>query len=410
MKPDRINDRLDRIKHLVAGDKPAQTETAAPARYRRMAEALGGELICDRAGAYCLVTTPYRFGHPFGRTRLERWEPERTVSAASFAALDVDGQVPLHRMTFIDTETTGLGGAGAMAFLIGCGSVTPDGIEIRQYVLPDYADEAAMLERVLTEFGDEVTLVSYNGIAFDINLIRDRMIVNRVARDIPQARHIDLLHSARRLFRRRLGDCSLTKIEREIFGFCRTDDIPGYLIPSVYFDWLQTDNTTVLNAVLEHNRLDILTLCFLLLHVDEIFSSEGDRLEHVDDRYSLARVYGRRRQSEKVTAGWSRLEDMAGRPLPPDMLLYHSLAFKRSGDWESALELWMRLAEGEGPESFEACIELAKYFEHTERDLNRALLYSEQGRRAGPPNGRQRELLNHRLNRINRKLAGQSGP
>lgn len=407
MKSDRLDDRLRNARHLIGAD-PSGTDDQEkiPSRYLRLATTLGGEVIEDPAGMFCLVTTLYPVGHKLGHCSLPARSLRDTVKTASFTANEVEGEISLERLLFIDTETTGLGGTGALAFLIGCASVTAEGLEIRQYVLPDYADEAAMLERVLGEFDADRTIASYNGLAFDINLIRDRMILNRVAREVPQAGHVDLLHVTRRLYRRRLRDCSLTNVEREIFGFHRTGDIPGYLIPSVYFDWLQSDNTAELEAVMEHNRLDILTLYFLALHIDEVFSPEGDRLEHVDDRYSLARVYGRRRQVDKVADELRDLEGTSGGALPDDVLLYHAGALKRLGEIESAVVLWQRLSEGKGRESYEACIELAKHFEHKRRDPERARLYCRQAHRIGPPSPARRDELRHRLDRLDRKLTG----
>lgn len=410
MKQSKLTDRLDRIKTLVAGDHPRSTQPdesnrkAAPARYQKLAQAMGGRVVVDLSGCYTLVETNYPFGHKFGSQELVATQRSERVADSSFSVSESSATSKLGDLLFIDTETTGLGGAGAVPFLIGCGSLTADSFQIRQYLLPDYSDEAAMLEQVLTEFGSQKTIVSYNGLAFDMNLIRDRMIVNRVARQIPQAGHFDLLHSARRLWRRRLRDCSLTNIERQLFDFYRAGDIPGALIPSVYLDWVHGDQLDQMAAVLEHNRLDILALYFLLLKVDEAFGTEGDSLDFVDDRYSLSRVYGRRRRHEKVVANFGTLQARATQPLADDLLSYHALAFKRTGDWSRAVEIWNQLCQSAGREALEANLELAKYYEHQTKDLRRAVDHARQAVRFRPVSRRLGDQLKHRLTRLERKL------
>lgn len=409
MKNDRLTDRLDRFKqHITPADHdPAPAHI--PTRCRRLADAVGGEVVTDRAGIYCRIATTYPIGFRFGNTVFEKPGPDASVAVSSYMALECAGEVPLANLLFVDTETTGLGGSGAVAFLVGCGSLRPDGFEVRQYLLPDYADEAALLEQVLAELKDEITLVSYNGAAFDLNLIRDRFIVNRVARDVPCAGHFDLLHSARRLFKRRLNDCTLASIEREVFAYYRQDDIPGHLIPSVYFDWLENDATEFLPAVLEHNRTDIVALYFLLLRVDEIFRSEGGVLDYADDLYSLSRVYGRRKHHQKVVANFETLRKSTGRPLDDEVLFFHSLAFKRQGQWREAVELWRQLVDLGGPAAFGAAVELSKHQEHQARDVQAALRYAVRAQQAGPPTRRLKEELHHRLSRLRRKSAGR-GP
>jgi uncharacterized protein YprB with RNaseH-like and TPR domain len=403
LNSDHLINRLGRIKNLVAQPQPKKALQAPSTRYRRLADAVNGEVVTAPAGAYCRVTRTYPFGHRFGEARLDLPEPGACVQIASYTPLECEGETALSDLLFVDTETTGLGGSGAVAFLIGCGSLKSQGFEIRQYLLPDYSDEAAMLEQVLAELHERRTLVSYNGAAFDLNLIRDRFIVNRVARDVPCAGHFDLLHSVRRLFKRRINECTLTNVEREVFGYCRTNDIPGHLIPSIYFDWLQTDSTDSFPAVLDHNRQDILSLYFLLLKIDQVFRSEGTVLDYAEDVYSLSRVYGRRKRPWNIITNFESLEKSALHPLDNEVIWFHSLAYKRQGEWSRAVELWRQLVDSPGPEVYPAALELAMYFEHQVRDFSQALDFSLKAQRVGPPTGRQGRLLEKRLSRLRKK-------
>lgn len=402
MNDDELRRKLGRLGAHVTGHSPAPKQTSVTRRYQRLADTLGGKLQDDPSGVFCQVTETYPTGHAFGTTVVPDNLLGREVELSSFSAGEVEGRVRLSDLLFFDLETTGLGGAGTVAFLVGCGSLTKDGFEVRQYVLPDYSDEVALLEHWLTEFSENTTLVTYNGASFDLNVIRDRLIMNRVARELPTESHIDLLHPSRRLYRRRLKDCSLTNLERELFGFYRVDDVPGYLIPSTYFDWLNSEDTTYLPQVLEHNRLDILTMLFVLLELSEAFASDGESLSADLDRYSLSRVYGRRKQPDRSLKTLDKALDSEG--LTPDAKLFRSMMFKKTAQWEEAVGLWQSLSEEEAPERFHACIELAKYFEHRIKDVRRAYDFARlaQSSESGSPSARK--ALRYRLNRLHRKL------
>jgi len=360
--------------------------------------------VRDASGTYCLIRTLYPFGHFFGREELEETDGSRTYPRAAFSAGHEHGEVAGSSLLFLDTETTGLGGAGVVPFLVGCGSLTSEGFEVRQYLLPDYPDEAAMLERIMEEITDRPVIVSYNGTAFDMSLLRDRMIVNRVAREIKTEGHLDLLHSTRRLFKRRLGDCSLTNIEREIFDFHRYDDIPGYLIPSVYFAWLSEESLDLMPSVLEHNRLDILALYFLVEKIARAFESEGETLQEAEDVYSLSRVFDRRKDNDRVLDLCRKLKDNADGELSEEILLFHSFALKRAGEWGQACAIWEKLSDCDSREGYHANIELAKFFEHRGKDAQTALHYATRARKICPNLETHRELLDRRLRRLQIRL------
>jgi len=405
MPDDYFDEKLKSLKKFIVPDKKAgQPRPALPSRYRRLAETLGAELVTRDEGTYCLVRTLYETGSRLGRFVLEKPAFAVHLPLSAFNAMETEGEVSLEELLFFDIETTGLGGTGAVAFLIGCGSVVPEGFEVRQYLLPDFSDETAMLERVLEELSQDKTIVSYNGVAFDMSMIRDRMIVNRVAREIKTTGHVDLLHSVRRLFKRRLGDCSLGNVEQELFGFYREDDIPGYLVPAVYFDWLGSEALDDMEAVMEHNRWDIFSLYFLIILINRVFQTEGASLDKVDDLYSLSRVYGRRKRNDKVLSLYDEIKKGSSKALDEDILWFNSLAMKRSGQWSEAARLWRRLAGTPGREGYQANLELAKYFEHRLKDIEKARGHTRQAVSLCPDSQSQKEQLQRRLNRLSGKL------
>jgi len=395
-----LHNKLDSIRQHVVTATPVDPTVRLPDRYAKMAERLGGTIISNHAGSFCLVRTIYPWDYVHGTPSLKEAAGEKDVLVSAFTRDEEPGSVTTDRLLFFDTETTGLGGAGAVAFLVGTGSVTRHGFEVRQYVIPDYSDETAMLEALLEEFADSTTLVSYNGLTFDLPLLRDRLIVNRVGRSVPHDRHFDLLHAVRRLYRRRLGDCSLGNVEREVFGFERVDDIPGYLVPSVYFDWLSTESLDDMEAVMEHNRLDIISLYFLAACLSKAFRTRGETLESVDDLHSLSRIFGRRRDLPGVLDLTERVHDLTEGDLADDVLLFHAEAFKRSGEIERAVELWQQVAAEDTREGHMAHIQLAMYYEHRQCDYSRACQHARKAADFSGLTVVQKRRVEHRIRRL----------
>lgn len=356
-----------------------ETKKKTPLRYHKLAEAVGGTLAIEQNGIACIAECVDHYPCRCGDEVIEAHLFNTSYEYQTFIGRKTESRViSPSDMLFFDTETTGLGGSGAVPFLIGVGKFSERGLVVRQYLLPDYGDEAAMLELVLREFSEHTVVISYNGAAFDIPLLNDRLRINRVAKEVPYGLHVDLLHSTRRLFRRRLKDCSLGNIERMLFGHERFDDIPGYLIPSTYFTWLSDEDPKQINNVLRHNYQDIATLAFLFNRLHAAYQTDGEILSRSDDLYSLSRLFSRHRSSERVIRALDRIETIDGETPPEVILLFKAHAFKRQGEWQEACSIWEELSPRSDKTGALALLELAKYYEHREKNLTVALEYSQR--------------------------------
>ncbi len=388
-----IKARLQRAQSQMGhapGSVKAGASSGAPveisSKAKKLHKTLGGEIVTSRAGEYLLIRRFYDADYIHGRISF------KSVSATEyrlsyFANTGEDEKLSLPGLLFFDTETTGLSGAGAVPFLIGFGCFVNGGFETRQYIIPDLADEAAMLEDVFVEFNTERTLVSYNGKAFDKPLIEDRFIIHRIAREAPYKEHIDLLHPSRALFKRRLGDCSLGNVEEHALGYCRDEDIPGYLVPSVYLDWIHNDEAGQLADVIAHNRQDIVSLAALMSVIAESFNSAGTTLSSPLDAYSLMRVCEKRHKREMAVRIGRDREGEFSRLNNPEIEFRRSMIFKRAGEFDSAVAIWERLAksadnhvESRRPAQ-RARLELAKWFEHRCQNYEQALILTKAGLR-----------------------------
>jgi uncharacterized protein YprB with RNaseH-like and TPR domain len=281
------------------------------------------------------------------------------------------------RTVFLDTETTGLGtGAGTYVFLVGAGYLEDGGFQVRQFFLRGPHREPALLEDLADFFDRFSAVVTFNGKTFDVPLLQNRFILHHRRPPFDTGLHVDLLHPARRLWKRRLESCALSSLEAHVLGVRRTgEDVPGYLIPQLYFQYLATGDGRLLDRVLYHNLHDVLSLASLGIHVGRTVADPHCGLvEHGVDYLSLARVY--EAVGETDTALECYEEAVRRLPLGPDRqecLVLMARAQKRERRWEAVLHTWYQLADEGGAGALLARVELAKYFEHVERDYMQAM-------------------------------------
>ncbi len=400
-----LEDKLNRLsRHFVKPEEKKDKELEHPERYIMLAEALDGELCAESNGTYLTIVSDFSDTYAHGRAMIMDLEILTPFRKRYFYRNADDTSLNARNLLFFDMETTGLGGSGTVPFLIGFGSVTEDGFQVRQYFLPDYSDEEAMLEAVRQEINENTILVSYNGKSFDYPILADRMILQRVERNLNYKDHIDLLHIARRLYKRRLGDCTLGNIEKKILDFYRIDDTPGYLVPSIYFNWLNTDETDELAGVVEHNLHDIVSLFFLMHHFAGVQKDPAGLITEPDDILSLARILEGCREHKDVCRLLESFDNITNAHERFDILYLQSMSYKRSGQIDQAASLWNIIAESDGREAFCSLIELAKLAEHRLKEPKNALEYSLRAQKICPNSPRLAADVQKRVNRLRRKL------
>jgi uncharacterized protein YprB with RNaseH-like and TPR domain len=399
-----LNDKLDRFSDQIGRKKKNSSKSKTPSRYEKIAGYLNGELLVDPTGSYVKITTDLDETYAHGLLMIDDLIPPAPLKRCYFDWSDDFSEYDPHKLLFFDMETTGLGGSGTVAFLIGFGSITGNGFQVRQYFLPDFPDEETMLEAVRAEIGQDTIIVSYNGKAFDLPILTDRMIIQRVERNLVFAEHIDLLNTVRRLYRRRLRDCTLGNVEEKILDFYRYDDIPGYLVPSIYFDWLNTDKTDQLEGVVEHNRNDIISLFFLIFQIAGIMENPSNNISEPDDILSMAKIFERRREHQNVYELLENFDDITRSHDRYDILTLQALSYKRSGCWAEAAAMWEKIISGRSEEAFSAYIELAKYNEHKIKDFKKALGLAREALKLCPPRPGFKDDLHKRINRLNGKI------
>jgi tetratricopeptide (TPR) repeat protein len=279
----------------------------------------------------------------------------------------------------------------------------------------DFDEEPAILLAVSEKLNNFQSMASYNGKCYDLPLLENRSIVNRIDFDSTAWSHLDLLFSSRRLWKRRIQDCSLVNVEQKILNVEREIDIPSYLIPQIYFDYLRSGIIDPLIPVFHHNMYDILSLVSLLVLISQAiqdFVVAG--IEDPIDLYSLGIFHYSLGNYPKSIACFENAlsKDM---PIEWQKAIYMNLAYvyKRIGKIEPAVQIWRHLLKEEFSFSFFVYEELAKYYEHKERDYPQALLIVDRALESLNMNtyfsysfnyGKVLESLKYRRARLERKM------
>jgi uncharacterized protein len=371
-----LRQRIARVDRKWAKDPPPVTP--------RVPERIRGDFI-DELLSGEVVKTPH--GEHFETEKL--WESHRrhgSVYISDLAELPEDfldslsggaiGRSHPTRWAFVDTETTGLmGGTGTYAFLIGVGSIDASGFRLRQFFMRDYGEEASLLHRLSEHLAQFDVLVTYNGKTYDQPLLETRFRMSRARHPFERMQHLDLLFGARRLWKLRLDSCRLVDLEARILGFERVGDLPGEMIPYVYFDFLRSQRAFRVVPIFHHNAIDILTLACLTAIVPLAFRSpESAGLRHGADCIGLARWLEQADRCEEALRLYRRAVEMG----LPDDLLFRTLwdiggIERRQGRHDAALAVVSELAASRNPFQVRAFEQLAKHYEHREKNYVMAL-------------------------------------
>lgn len=279
-----------------------------------------------------------------------------------------------------DLETTGLQrGTGTVPFLYGWAVVFGDQVEVEQWLLPEFGEEARLVEAGLRMVKQAGLLVTYNGASFDLPLLRTRAVMTGLEQPWPATPHLDLLPLVRRLFRHRLNRCSLRRAEEELLGRPRVGDLPGSEAPERYRNFLRDGDGTTLVPVIRHNSEDLLSLIRLIGHLEGHLELTSPR---PSDWYSLGRYAEDRGNLERASDLYRGAESESPPPLDRAAALRRTRMLRRWGRavearaaWEA---IWQRWRDPEAAEAL--CIDM----EHRTADLPGALSLAREALNTAP--------------------------
>lgn len=318
---------------------------------------------------------------------LARWFDARTEVGERGTALVIERSTPvphaiaeslggLAPAAYFDTETTGLStGAGTVIFLAGVARLDGDRVRVRQFLLPDFPYEPALLRTLTDDLAAFGRIVTYNGRAFDLPMLSARLTVHGLFRrqsTIP-AVHDDLLPDARRLFRRPLGGARLADVETGVLGVRRASDCPGSEVPARYFGYLRGGSPDILAEVLDHNFQDVVSLALLEAELCRLRSG-GWRDAAVLDPRGMALDLLRAGAVDDALELVETAHSIAGDPAEANALRRVAARLLIAiGEVERAEELWTAGTRRASVEAASAWIEVARIRERHRRDLRGAM-------------------------------------
>ncbi len=479
-------DLASRLRSIVRPASPPRRELVyepdpgyqATLDVEAMGTMLGGRPLPTPFGACLAIDRRYEADRFHGDVRIEDCElrdtaglqlldPELFGPGSSTGTPDrAPVTPPLRRTLFIDLETTGLsGGAGTMAFLVGCGYFDLGAFQVRQFLLPSHAAERALLAAVAEFFAGADLIVTYNGKTFDLPVMETRWLFHRMSPPLEGVPHFDMLHPARRLWRsraaaiaghhagfapptpvrrtvggsswpasgRRLGAaghhetrgddeedsscCRLSTLERLLFDVRRIGDVPGLEVPGRFFSFVRSGDPRPLEPVLEHNRLDLVSLAAVTARAARLAQDGPDACRDCSEALALGRVYERAGWFERADTCYRRATQSDAREVRAEALYRLGLRYRRDRRFEEAAEVWRTVLawteECRGRTQLEqlrrfAAEALAIHLEHRRRDLpgarEHALFALDES------HSRRADGVRHRISRIDRKLAKTKSP
>ena len=366
---------------------------------------VGGGLEETPQGPILVVRHRYPLHHRQGCVRLGA-ALDATPEILGLLSRSREGSPLPDQLLYLDTETTGLaGGTGTYPFLVGVGFFEDGSFVVEQYFMRDLDEEPALLAALQALLPRFKGLVTYNGRAFDVSLLETRFVLAR--RPWPDVLwHLDLLPAARRLWASRLSDCRLVTVEAHALGLRREDDVPGSLIPALYFEYLRRRNPGMLPKLFAHNRQDLLSLVALAGWVSRALIEPEQLSLSAEEYVGLGRLWepwSGERGCQFYRAALNR--GLSG-PERERLLLRLADLAKRERQWEDACALWQAAINGADGFHLRPWEELAKYHEHRSRDLPRAsrVVVEALSRARAARASEVLEVLTYRLARLTRRL------
>ena len=399
----------------------------APVDLAGVGAVLGGVPILTPFGECLVIDRRYEGDRRHGTIRIEDCEMkdggglrllDPTLCGPGFSGLSgPDAPALSPRTIFIDLETTGLsGGAGTVAFLVGCGYFDLGAFQVRQFLLTSYGSERALLSAVAAFFDGADLIVTYNGKTFDVPMMETRWGFHRIEMPLDGVPHFDMLHSARRLWKSRAhaddGGCRLSTLERTLFEVKRVGDVPGFEIPDRFFRFLRSGDPRPLEPVLEHNRIDLVSLAAVTAHAARLAQDGHRACADCGEALALGRIYERAGALDRADACYLRAAGSDDSEVRGEALYRLALRRRRERRFADAAAFWRELLaltdsagrHGSLPELRQCAVEaLAIHHEHRDRDLmsarELALFALQEG------DARREGGMRHRLARIDRKIA-----
>jgi hypothetical protein len=269
------------------------------------------------------------------------------------------------------------------------------GLRVAQVFLPQPGMEPAFLYALREELEPADSISTFNGASFDLPVLRTRWVMARMPGELTNTPHVDLLTLVRALYRHRLESCTLRMVEERVLGYERDDPIPSALVPDAYFEYLRAGSLDFLEAAIEHNRLDVISLVHL--HSRLLHRLNGDETDmDAADWLAIGRL--RLRRGSRAD-GWRALRNATSfakgeASATAGLLISRRLVRRGSIAAADGLLSWL---EASITEDIRVSLARARLLEWRYRDPRRALAVVEAAQRRMPHQAADLETRRARL-------------
>lgn len=402
------NDRIAALRKRLAEIAVRQRPSRPAGEHLAMGEidpgaalSMPGGIACTSRGDIWLNETRIDLGNRYGGGFLMDALSFNGETARLLGLGEEFGDLDPRLAVYLDTETSGLElSTATIPFLIGVGAIDGHHFTIRQIFLDriDKERDALML------FGDLMEgrgkLVTFNGRAFDVPLLKTRYIFNRIESGIDRMPNLDLLQVVRRIYKRRIKDCSLVSCEREVLGYSRENDIPSEMIPGVYVSYLRESRAALMPLVFHHNLQDLVAMVALMGSLALLALSRPEEFGTIspDDLLSLARAGSGKGSGVRAEKIWNYASESCDGLRRVESLVGLAKLARRRQDYIGAAKL-LEMAIEEEPDSPHLRLMLSKIYEHDIEDYEKAL--SNAG---GARGAEEEERWRRRMRRIEEKM------
>lgn len=177
---------------------------------------------------------------------------------------------------FFDIETTGFSPAHSSIYLIGCARRVDESVFIDQFFAESASDEKEVIQSFLDIIKDYSTIISFNGIGFDVPFLKAKCDTYHLNEAFKSFRYLDIFKTVSELkFLLKLPNYKQKTLEA-FLGLSRDDKYSGGDLINVYQEYCKDIDPEKEDLLLLHNYEDVVGMMDLLpvLSYIEIFHGQ----------------------------------------------------------------------------------------------------------------------------------------
>lgn len=356
--------------NLYRKNEPEKEPLPTSADITQSSDILGGELKTVDGISYRKYITQLPLSSNYGFINFQELFGDINLV---YKHSGIKEHYPIQSLLFLDLETTSLSlGTGNYPFLIGFGRIEGNSFVTYQYFMQELASESFIQKEIVPFFQEAKALVTYNGKTFDVPLIKNRFRLTRIPGFPMTIPVVDLIYHSRRLYKHNFLNCRLMTLEKELVGFDRGPDIEGWAIPQAYFDFQREGTTDLIPQIISHNVYDIETMLALILILEGTYELLENREFHLLKKESIISIAGYIFHADKKL--FADIVTYLGNDIMQHEKIYrkHITMLKQQERFNEAIPLL------ESVTNLYTLEELAKYYEHREKNYNKALTYTRE--------------------------------